>query len=112
VNDHHQPGTCFLSVTVRFARPGVVPNPAALVAGAVQALIADSRKAGAVPDAAISISVGAGRVVVELFDRVAQGHPLSPATTGAFDQVSATLKAEPDRFAAVAFAHVVLDGPA
>jgi hypothetical protein len=38
---------------------------------------------------------------------VSEGAPATTATVSAFDQVGATLHAEPDRFAALAFAHLL-----
>lgn len=103
---------CWTAVAVRFAKPDRTPEPAALVAIAVNGVLADCKRLGADPDGLINVSVGAGRLLVELFETVRQGPAANPRSTANSDQVTATFKAEPELFAALAFAHVVRRDPA
>jgi hypothetical protein len=103
----HAPG-CYMAVDVRFARPRAEPIPGVLASAAVTAIVNDCKRSGGSPAAAISLAIGPGRVIAELYRKVvADGHAESPATTARQDQLEATFAAEPDRFAALAFAHVI-----
>lgn len=108
-HEGHREG-CYVSTAVRFAKPGQGMALGWLAAGAVNGVIGQCKRAGAIPDGLISVAVGPCRDLVGLWERVSAGAPVSVQSVGAADQVGATLKGEPERFAALAFAHVVPDG--
>lgn len=101
---------CYSAVAVRFAKPEEEPPMVvALAAGALAGVLADCARTGGIPDGLINVAVGPGVQLVELFDAVSTGEAVAPAVVASADQVRAAFKAEPDRFAALAFAHVVPD---
>lgn len=102
-----------MAVAVRFAMPDdPAPPPIALAAAAIAAVIAQCARTGCIPSGTISVSIGACRDLVGLWERLSQGEALDAASVGSADQVGAMLKGEPERFAALAFAHALPRAPA
>lgn len=101
-------GDCQVVSSVRFATPGKVPNVAGLTARVASEILSQCKQAGTDPAGLLHILVGPGGNLAGLYDQLqSSGHASGPASTAVADQVTATFKAEPARFAALAFAHVI-----
>lgn len=104
---HH--GGCYTATAVRFCKPDETPSAVALAAGAVAGVLTECKQRQHHPDSLINVVVGPAGLLTGLWEKLVQPGADGPRSLAAADQVDATFKAEPVRFAAVAFAHVVSD---
>jgi hypothetical protein len=94
-------------LAVGFADPGADPDPVQLAIGAMGTVLGQCVQRGLSPDGLLNASVGAAGDLLELYEGISGnvGTPETPATVGIADQTLATMRAEPTRFAALAFCH-------
>jgi hypothetical protein len=92
------------SMCVRFSPDGL-PNPPALAAAAVTGVLLQCHERRHDPSGLMSVAIGPAAALVELFDKVkGEAESADPRTIANEDQVRATFAAEPNRFAALAWA--------
>jgi hypothetical protein len=103
--EHAHDGSCWQAVSIRFAPPGEA-EPAVLAAEVTLAMLTECQRRHAAPEGLIMLSVGPSRYLVDLFTLLSDGEPADMRTVANSDQVTATMRAEPDRFAGMAVAHV------
>jgi hypothetical protein len=112
VTESHEGHSCWEAVSVRFAAPGKAPHAAGLAAAVINAVMNECRQKHAYPTGVVMVCVGPAGDVQEMYEQISTSTPLDARTVANHDQVLATMKSEPSRFAALAVAHVERGKPA
>jgi hypothetical protein len=100
----HPPGRTFSALV--FADEGAEPEVIQLAVTVMAAVLGQFVEQKYAPDETLNVSVGPSGGLVELLEEIStSATATSPAVTHRTDQTRAAMKANPLRFAALAFAH-------